>query len=625
MAKIDSILAVDIGGSSLKIGELSYPDGGKVVLEQFAYAEYDQELIDSEGLKEAFSVVYHRLLEEKRFSSKHVRLSLSGQSAFIRLAKLPPMGDKESQVHHIVEYEARQTVPFPMNEVIWDYQLLQHDAVVSKKKVKDGDEDEDEEIEEVEEVEEVTESGDMEAIFVVIKSDLVEELAEIIEASGKEIISIEVAPTACFNAGRASGIGLNDSEMILNIGGCCSTLIFSDSGRIFVRTIPIAGNAVTQQIAKEFKIPFPDAEELKRRHGFVALGGAYEEPDSEVAATVSKIVRNVMTRLHGEINRSVNVYRSQHEGKKPNKMYVSGGSSIMEFTLRFFNEKLRIPVEYFNAFSTTKIADTVDKVELTDIAHMFIEVIGLGLRHASECPIEISLFPDSIKKTRELNAKKPYFYAACVSLLLCLGITLWGVERRLGYDEQRVKVASVEVKRTTKMVNDVKRAMGKLNRQKSEYDSALEILDMRGRWLKVMEALQKVIPDRIWLTSISGMTEEESQGAAKKATAGRKTQGPDIDPTDMFGDEGGMGGARTTKAAISKRTIAWLKLEGHSMVMNDDELLVEQLRKRLESSPVFTDDEDNIIDEEFKGYKGQGKDNIRFFSLRVQLKEPIEQ
>jgi type IV pilus assembly protein PilM len=611
MAKIDSILAIDIGGSSLKIGEFSYPDDGKITLEQFAYAEYDQEILDSEGLKEAFSIVYHRLLEEKHFSTKHVRLSLSGQAAFIRLAKLPPIGDKESQVHHIVEYEARQTVPFPMNEVIWDYQLLQHDLAQPEKESNEDDEDEDKEVEDAG-------SGDMEAIFIVIKSDFVEGLAEIIEASGKEIISIEVAPTACFNAGRANGVGVAESEMILNIGGCCSTLIFSDSGRIFVRTIPIAGNAVTQQIAKEFKIPFADAEELKRRHGFVALGGAYEEPDSEVAATVSKIVRNVMTRLHGEINRSVNVYRSQHDGKKPNKMYVSGGSAVMEFTLRFFNEKLRIPVEYFNAFSATKIADTVDKNELTDLAHMFIEVIGMGLRHSTECPIEISLFPDSIKKTRELNAKKPYFYASCVSLLLCLIITLWGVERRLVYDKQRVEVASVEVKRTTKMVKDVKRAIGKLNYEKSQYGSALDIINMRGRWLRVMEDLQQVIPDRIWLTSITGMTDADSQGAS--AAKNKKSNN---DPDSMFGDEGSMGGGRKTAAAISTRTISWLKLEGHSLILDNDELLVEILRKRLKDSKIFTDDEDSIIDEEFKG--NQGKDNIRYFSLRVQLKEPIEQ
>ena len=137
-----------------------------------------------------------------------------------------------------------------------------------------------------------------------------------------------------------------------------------------------------------------------------------------------------------------------------------------------------------------------------------------------------------------------------------------------------------------------------------------------------MEALQVIIPDRIWLTSITGMTEEQSEGAsAKKRT--KKHDG--FGDGDMFGDERMGGGRSATKAAITKRTVAWLKLEGHSLVQDDDELLVEKLRKNLKDSAIFTDDEDYIIDEEFKGYKGQGKDNIRYFSMRVQLKEPIEQ
>ncbi len=610
MAKNDSILAIDIGGNSLKMAEFSYPDDGTIVLERFAYAEYDQELVEKEGMKEAFSVLYHRLIDVKNFSAKHVRLSLSGQSAFIRLAKLPPIGDKESQVHHIVEYEARQTVPFPMDEVIWDYQLLRHD-----KNVEDSEEEE-----------EISDgSSDMEAIFIVIKSDFVEELAAVIEASGREIVSIEVAPTACFNAGRANGIGINESEMILNIGGACSTLIFSDSGRIFVRNIPIAGNAVTQQIAKEFKISFSDAEELKRRHGFVALGGAYEEPDSEVAATVSKIVRNVMTRLHGEINRSVNVYRSQHEGTKPKKMYLSGGSSIMEFTQRFFHEKMRIPVEYFNAFSVTKVADEVDKVELNDLAHMFIEIIGLSLRQVTECPIEVSLFPEAIKRAREIKAKKPYFYACCASLLLCLGITLWGVEGRLTYDEKRVKVAGKEVKSTQAMVNNVSRAVGKLNLQKSQYDDALAIVNMRKRWIQLLQELQKVVPDRVWLTSIKGITDAENKKEEKRTTKRNRAGGGLFAENDFGGGGFGGGGRSRAKTAIVKRNITWLKLEGHTLVLDDDELLVEQLRNALKKSKFFADDDDGIIDEAFKGYKGQGKDNIRYFALRVQLKDPIEQ
>lgn len=630
MAKVDSILAIDIGGDSLKIGEFIYPqETGGALLEKFAFAEYDLEQVDNEGMVDAFTQAFHRLLEENDFSAKKVRVSLSGQSAFIRLAKLPPIGDKEARVHQIVEYEARQTVPFPMDEVIWDYQLLQHDQPVITPA---GGNDEDEE--NADELEDVVESspGDMEAIFVVIKNEFVVEIAKVIEEAGKDILSIEVAPTACFNAARANLVGVQDCEMILNIGGRCSSLIFADRGRIFVRTIPIAGHSVTQQISKEFGIPFADAEELKRRHGFVALGGAYEEPDSEVAATVSKIVRNVMTRLHGEINRSINVYRSQHGGKRPVKMYLSGGSSVMEFTPRFFNEKLRIPVDYLNSFQVVGISDHVDKVALTDVAHVFVEVIGLALRHVVDCPIEISLIPDAIKRIRELNAKKPYFYATCASLILCLLLTLWGVERRLGFDKQRVEIAKGEVTKTSSLVDQVGKAMGELKSEEKKYDDALAILKARQKWINILNELQKVLPDRVWLTSIEGQTDKEAEQASEKRRERGRRRSQDAPPDDLFGGSpfgaeafGPMeGGARKQEEKIVKQDIVWLKLEGHSLIMKKDELLVEMLRKRLADSKLFTDNQEEIIDVKFEGYKGQGDNNIRYFALRVKLKEAIQ-
>jgi type IV pilus assembly protein PilM len=319
----------------------------------------------------------------------------------VRFVKLPPVGEEESKVKQIVELEAKQNIPFPMEDVIWDYQLIKSTEA----------------------------EAEIEVVFVVVKNEDVRQLAKIIEDNGLSIELIEVAHTASFNSARANGIGQNECEMILNIGCRCSTLVFIDCGRFFVRPIPIAGYSITQQISKEFGIPFADAEEMKRRHGFVALGGAYEEPDSEVAATVSKIVRNVMTRLHGEINRSINVYRSQQKGKKPSKLWLAGGSSVMAFTPRFFSEKLRIPVDYFNAFQIVALSPEINKESLAEVAHMFSEVIGLGLRHSTVCPIEISLLPNSLRKINELKLKIPYFHATAVSIVLCLGILLWSFQK----------------------------------------------------------------------------------------------------------------------------------------------------------------------------------------------------
>ena len=208
-------------------------------------------------------IALKKLLAETKFTSKLVNVSLSAQSALIRFVKLPALTDDENKINQIIEFEAKQNSPFPMDKTVWDAQIVG----VSE------------------------DSTEIDVMIIYVRSEEVESVVKLIRESGRKIGNIEVAPTAGYNACRANMVGENACEMILNIGGHCSTLSFVDNGKLFERTIPIAGNSITQQISKEFGISFKEAEDLKRRHGFVALGGAYEDPDSEVAAIVSKIVR----------------------------------------------------------------------------------------------------------------------------------------------------------------------------------------------------------------------------------------------------------------------------------------------------------------------------------------------
>lgn len=653
----NTVLAVDIGGDSLKMAEFSFPAAGGMTLEKFAIAEYDNDQKDAD-FADVFSSVYNRLLAENNFVSRGLRIAISGQLAFTRLSKLPPLGEDKGRIEQIVEYEAKQTVPYPMDEVIWDYQLVKHtimpdvvpepepnpesgEAAVAPKEPEAG-------------------IDEMEALFVAVKSDLVTELAEVIQESGKDILSIEIAPTAFFNAARANQIGVKQCDMILNIGGRCSSLVFADQGRVFARTIPIAGHSVTQQISKEFNISFADAEELKRRHGFVALGGAYEEPDSEVAATISKIARNVMTRLHGEINRSINVWRSQYGGNKPAHLYLGGGSSLMAYTPRFFNEKLRIPVDYLNAFQVVGIGQEINKDQLLEVAPMFSELIGLALKHIVSCPVDISLMPAAIKKFKALQRKKPYFYASCVSIIICLLIFYWGVSARVEYDKARVEVAKVEVDKTTKLVEKVKGLKRDLDTAKAEYDEAVNIINKRKYWPKLMNEIQTLVPDKVWFTMFEGVSDINSpatgfgtssastttKAATATATADPFTLGRAGGPPGGPGNFGGPpgmpgapnvpGGRRSRGGGASEprqQTVAvvaaapvlseinWIRVTGHSVVLKRV-LLEEVLASNFKKSSICAEGDDAVSCYEYSGDKG--KNNITSFKMRIKLKETIK-
>ena len=573
------LLCIDIGGDSIKAAEFSYSPTGDMVLEKFAFSEYGEELNGEEDNFPVFATALSDIVSKSGFSAKKVSITISGQNSYIKFVKVPAMVNDEKKIKQIIEFEAKNAIPFSMDEVVWDSQLISSSD----------------------------DSGEIEAMFVIVKNEEIDKITRILESLGKEIVLIEVAPTACYNAARANGVGDTDCEMILNIGGRCSTLIFIDNGRFFVRIIPIAGHSVTLQISKEFGISYNEAEELKRRHGFVALGGAYEEPDSEVAATVSKIIRNVMTRLHGEVNRSINVYRSQQKGRKPEKLYLAGGSSVMAYTPRFFAEKLRIPVEYLNPFQNIAIAPALDKESLANLAHMFSETIGLAVRHATACPIEVSLVPESMRKLNDFKLKKPYLYASAASLLLCLLVTLWGFSKQLEIAEYKQKIASSFLTKTNKVVSRLKSAEGDFANAQNEYNAAAQILAKQKIWPMMLNESQKVLPDDMWLTTFTLTSNVPTTNQA---------------PRDEFegGLFAGMGGGSSTPAVSGSPTeLTAAKFEGHALIRDNgiNELFTEMLSKSKffkfnPQTETFTSVIDGTMASSF---------NVSTFSLTSSLQE----
>ena len=383
----DRILALDIGASTVKVGEFQASKTHGLRLTNFNYADLGIDPEHEENRKALIVSTIRNVLREKNIRTRRVVFSVSGQSVFTRFVKLPPVD--ESKVVQIIQYEAQQNVPFPIDEVIWDYQLVGN-----------------------------TQQGELEVVLLAIKSDIIEELNEGVESAELRTETVDVAPMALYNSVRYNEGDTEGCTMVIDIGARTTNLLFLEKNRVFSRSIPIAGNAITQSVAAEFNIPFLEEEQLKRSKGFVALGGAYAEPGDEQQARVSKIIRNVMTRLHAEVARSINFYRSQQGGSAPSRMLLSGGTSILPYTDRFFQEKIQIPIEYFNPFRNVDIDPSISREELARCAHFFGEVVGLGLRRLTKCPLEVNLLPRSIRARMLMEQKRPYLAGAAICVLL---------------------------------------------------------------------------------------------------------------------------------------------------------------------------------------------------------------
>jgi len=451
MLNTKSFLTVDFGAGSLKLAEFEINEVGGLRLTNFEIKPLGPEGSQDATREKLILQALQAAIAEKGFKSKQVNVCAPGFHVFSKFVKLPPVD--ASKVGQIIQYEAQQNVPFPLSEVVWDYQILGSAP-----------------------------GGELEVLLVAIKSEIVEGLFRVAAQAKLKLQLCDASPAALCNAFRFNYGELEDCTMLLDIGAKTSNLLFFEKGKVFSRSINLGANAITQDFANEAKLKFEDAEKIKIAEGFVSLGGAYEEPDNPHQAAISKIARQFMTKLHIQVNQTLQFYRGQQGGTAPQRLFLSGGASIMPYTAQFFAEKLNIPVEYFNPFRNVQIDPSVNLEELSRVAHGLGEVVGLGLRNLANCPVEMNLMPESTLRWQALNQKKPYLVATVFSLVLVLFIIGYLMEQLATNKDKEKDKLSPDVDRLTGKSEKFKKAYGSLKSSVKQADQISTWMQQRFYW-----------------------------------------------------------------------------------------------------------------------------------------------
>ncbi len=470
--KSNRVLAIDVGASGLKLAEFAATKDGMELLNFGVHTftsepggDVDTSLEIMEGIQ--------AVLKAKKIRPAPVALSVTGQSAFMRLVKLPPVN--RNKIHKTVEYEALQNVPFPINEVVWDYQLMGESA------------------------------DELNVMLVAIKTDIVQGITDCVEAAGLELDLVDVAPMALYNAVRYNYSELEDCTLVIDIGSRATNLVFIEEGRFFSRNLPVVGtgNGITQQLMKEFDLSFKDADELKCAHASVAFGGAYEDHADMVVSRVSKAVRSAMTRLHVEVERSINFYRTQQGGAPPKNILLAGGTSIIERMDEFFKEKLRLDVDYFNPFKNIFVNDALSAEEVAASAHMMGEAVGVGLRHFLPCPLEINLVPPRIIAEKRFRRQQPFLIAAGLSLALifvCWGAYFSRMAQLIGEHKGSVIGSIVQLEAVENRLRPIENRKADLQLKSMELAA---LVPLRTEWPVIFDSIHSALLDGMWLISIT--------------------------------------------------------------------------------------------------------------------------
>lgn len=497
-----TIVAINIGSQRIGMAVFEPSKTGGLVLKAYDFEEIVADpALDAARMGQTRLAVAD-LAARLGISSAKARYAIAGHAVFTRFVKLPPI--QQENIDQLVTFEAQQHVPFPLDEVVWDYELIEG-------------------------------GSEQEAVIVAIKSEALDEINSTVNDGGLDTAEVDVAPMALYNAFRAEYGTPEEPTLLIDIGAKTSDLIYIEGERFFTRSIPIAGMSVTAAIAKEYGVPFAEAEKQKVTNGLVALGGGHTEQLDEAVAALAMVIRNAMSRLPAEIARTTNYYRSQHGGSAPKRVMIAGGGANLPYTLEFFREKLKLPIEYFNPVRHLTLAKDMEPEIVQAQGHTMGELIGLGLRGAGSTPIRIDLVPSSVEQARANERRKPVLIAAAAIFLG--GMLSWALLHKAA-SASAASEADAMVGQRDQLAQFHHPIQKQLRREAKLRDIAeryIEAESDRVFWFDLIGELRGAFAsDSLWLTEIEPITGFDTKELISNETKDAKFENGQEVVSDSF-------------------------------------------------------------------------------------------
>ncbi len=400
MAEPRAAWGIDIGQSALKAIKVRLDSAtGQIVAEAFDYIPFPKILSQPDAIPdEIVPQAMETFLSRNNLKGDAVAISVPGQSALARFIQLPPV--ESSRLHEIVKYEARQQIPFALEDVIWDYQPLGAGA---------------------------EEGGfllDAEVGLFAMKRELVQQQLRPYQAAKVEVDLIQIAPLALYNVLSLDELGIRRGEsgeptdeyyIMLDMGCDNTTLMVSNGYKIWIRNVSIGGNHFTRALSKEMKLSFAKAEHLKCN--------ATKSPDPRA---VFQALRPVFNDYVAEIQRSIGYFSSVNRSAKVMKVVGLGNGFKLAGLQKFLQQNLQYPVERPDAYKLLAGDSVISSPMYSENVLSFAVPYGLALQGLEQTRIRTSLLPPEITAERRIRLKKPWALATAATLLLGFSLSTMG-------------------------------------------------------------------------------------------------------------------------------------------------------------------------------------------------------
>jgi type IV pilus assembly protein PilM len=350
-SKAKTVVGLDIGSSAVKAVELK-PVGKGYKVTAFASEAVPPDAIVDGAIIDAAAVstAIRRMFDgNKAFTTKEVCASLSGHAVIVKKITLPVM--TETELRDSISWEAEQYIPFDVQDVNLDYQILDAGTGPDSR-------------------------GSMDVLLVAAKKEKIGDYTAVIAQSGRTPVIVDVDAFALQNAYEVN-YGLSPSQVVvlLNAGASAVNInILHGDQSVFTRDISMGGRAYTEAVQKELDLPFDTAEQLKK--GIPVDGATFED--------AQPVVRAVTDSLLLEIQKTFDFYRASAATDHIDRIVISGGASRVEGFKEMLEERFNCPVEAFDSFRAVGWDSKRLSGDPAEVSATAAVAVGLALRRVSD-------------------------------------------------------------------------------------------------------------------------------------------------------------------------------------------------------------------------------------------------
>ena len=351
LRRAKSLVGLDIGSSAVKAVELKAAGKGYRVTAFGAESVPPDSIVDGAIIDgAAVADAIRRVFDGNKIQTKDVAASLSGNAVIVKKITLPVM--TEGELAESIYWEAEQYIPFDIQDVNLDYQILDPGDAANGK-------------------------ATMDVLLVAAKKEKIADYTGVIAQAGRTAVVVDVDAFALQNAFEVNyGIEPGRVVVLLNAGASATNInILQGDQSVFTRDISIGGNAYTEALQKELNLPFDQADQLKR--GEPVDGVTFEDARPVLRA----VTENVML----EIQKTFDFFTATAASDRIDRIVVSGGASRAEGFLEMLTERFEAPVELFDPFKNVAFDAKRFQVGAVDaIAPTAAVAVGLALRRAAD-------------------------------------------------------------------------------------------------------------------------------------------------------------------------------------------------------------------------------------------------